>query len=99
MEMGFLGRPSSVGSPWRAQYHGRQETSVARRVHRSSKTLEVHITFEPSRVSPACVAQAYEQVGPRRRRTTLQGLSTPQAECAPQTQRVGRRSGSCIPPR
>ena len=91
MGMGFLGLHSSVGSLWRPQYHGRKETSVARRVHSSSKTLEVRITFEPSRVSSACVAQAYEQVVPRRRRTTLQGLSTQQAECAPQTQRVGRR--------
>jgi hypothetical protein len=91
--MGFLGLHSSVGHPWRLQYHRRKETSVARRVHRS-KTLEVHITFEPSRVSPACVAQAYEQVVPRIRRTTLQGLSTQQAECTPQTQRVGRRSVS-----
>jgi hypothetical protein len=94
MGMGFLGPRSSVGHPWSPRYHGRKETSVARRVHRSSKTLEVHITFEPSRVSPACVAQAYEQVVPRIRRTTLQGFSTQQAECAPQTQRVGRRSVS-----
>ena len=31
-------------------------------------TLEIRITFEPSRVSPDWVVQAYEQVVPLRRR-------------------------------
>jgi hypothetical protein len=94
MGMGFLGHHSRASSPLRTQYHGRKETSVARRAHRGSTTLEVRITFEPSRVSPACVAQAYEQVVPMIRRTTPQGLPTRQADGAPQTQRVGRRSVS-----
>jgi hypothetical protein len=35
---------------------------VARREPPPRMTLEVHVMFEPSRLSPACVAQAYEQV-------------------------------------
>jgi len=99
MGMGFLGPPGRADSPWRTRHHGSKETSVARRAHRGSTTLEVRITFAPSRVSPACVAQAYERVGPSTRHPMPQGLSTRQAECAPETQRVGRRSVSCIPPR
>ena len=67
---------------------------MARRAHRGSKTLEVRITFEPSRVSPACVTQAYERVVPITRHPMPQERSTRQAECAPETQRVGRRSAS-----
>jgi len=54
-------------------------------------TLEVRITFEPSRVSPACVVQAYERVVPIMRRTPSQGLPTPQTTGAQQPQRVGGR--------
>jgi hypothetical protein len=79
MGMGFWGRRSSVGHPWRPRYHGRQEARVARRVHRRRTPLEVHITFEPSRVSPACVTQAYEQVVPVTRRRTPQERSPRQA--------------------
>ncbi len=89
-----MGHHCRAGSPWSTPYHGSKESSVARRAHSSHKTLEVRITFEPSRVSPACVAQAYEQVVPLTRRTTPQGLPTRQADCAPQTQRVGRRAAS-----
>ena len=64
---------------------------MARRAHRRSRTLEVHITFEPSRVSPACVIQAYEQVVPITRRTTPRALPTRQAECIQQRQHGGRR--------
>jgi hypothetical protein len=76
MGMGFWGHHSRASSPLSTQDHGRKETSVAHRAHRGSKTLEVRITFAPSRVSPACVAQAYEQVVPMIRRTTPQGLPT-----------------------
>jgi hypothetical protein len=95
MGTGFWGLRSGLGSPWRAQRHGSKETIVARRVPpRSRTTLEVHITFEPSRVSPACVVQAYEQVVPIARRATPQALPTRQAEGTQQTQHVGRRSSA-----
>ncbi len=41
-----------------APRHGSQEASVARRVRPSSTPLEGRLTLEPSRVGPACVAQA-----------------------------------------
>ena len=67
---------------------------MARREHTRSTTLEVRITFEPSRVSPACVAQAYERVVPITRRTTPQALPPRQDEGARQTQHVGGRQPS-----
>ena len=92
--MGFWGHPSRACRPTHIPYYESKEIRVAHRGRHGSTTLEVRITFEPSRVSPACVAQAYEQVVPMIRRTTPQGLPTRQADGAPQTQRVGRRSVS-----
>jgi hypothetical protein len=69
---------------------------VARREHTRSTTLEVRITFAPSRVSPACVVQAYERVVPITRRPAPRARSLRQAEGAQQTQHVGRRQQSCI---
>jgi hypothetical protein len=94
MGMGFLGHRCRADSPGRTRQYESKESSVARRAHRGSKILEVRITFEPSRVSPACVVQAYERVVPITRHPMVRGLSTRQAECAPETQRVGRRSAS-----
>ena len=57
---------------------------MARRAHgRRRFPLEGHITFEPSRVRPACVIQAYAQVVPITRRTTPRALPTRQVECIP----------------
>jgi hypothetical protein len=94
MVTGFWGHLSRVCRPVKAPRHGGKEVSVARRVRTGSTTLEVRITFEPSRVSPACVIQAYERVVPLTRRTTLQALPARPDEPAPQTQPVGRRQSS-----
>jgi hypothetical protein len=94
MGMGFWGPHSRAGHPWRTRRHGSKESSVARRTKTDSTPLEVRITFEPSRVSPACVVQAYEQVVPITRRTTSQRALTRQAECAQQRPHVGRRAAS-----
>jgi hypothetical protein len=51
-----------------------KETVVARREHQQSLTREIRVTFEPHRLSPAWVAQAYEQVVPIARRSTTQPL-------------------------
>lgn len=75
----------------KAHRHGYKEARVARRGHIRRTTLAVRITFEPSRVSPACVVQAYERVVPITRRLTPQARAPQQAEGAPQTQHVGRR--------
>jgi hypothetical protein len=94
MGTGFSGHRSRCGQFWGTQRHGSKEGSVARRQHQASRTLEVRRTFEPSRVSPACVTQAYERVVPIPRRTTSQGLLTRPAEGAQLTQHEGRRSAS-----
>jgi hypothetical protein len=91
MEMGFwephCRRASSRSSP----PHSREEAVVARRVRPRLPTREIRITFEPSRISSACMVQAYEQVVPHRRRPTGAGADLRAEEGAPQTQRVGRR--------
>lgn len=42
---------------------------MARREPRQLTALKVHVTFEPSRGTPACVAHAYECVVPMLHRT------------------------------
>lgn len=58
---------------------------MARRGRQHPQTLEVHITFEPSRLSPAWMAQAYEQVVPIIRRAAPQAPHALQASEAGQT--------------
>jgi hypothetical protein len=91
MVMGFWGLHSREWLLATAPRHGSKEASVARRVRIRSTTLEVRITFEPSRVGPACVAQAYERVVPITRRPAPQTRSAPQATSAQPTQHVGGR--------
>ncbi len=87
----FWGGHSRLCHFVKASRHGSKEASVARRDRTGSITLEVRITFEPSRVSPACVAQAYERVVPITRRPTPRAGSPHQAEGAQQRQHVGGR--------
>ncbi len=94
MGTGFWGHHSTECCPIKAPRHGCKEISVARRVRTGSITLEVRLTFEPSWVSPACVAQAYERVVPITRRPAPQARASQPAEGAPQTQPVGRRQRS-----
>jgi hypothetical protein len=42
---------------------------MARRESNPTKALEVSVLYEPNRLSPACVVQAYEQVVPLTPRT------------------------------
>ena len=63
---------------------------MARRAHNHPQTLEVHVTFEPSRLSPAWMAQAYEQVVPIIRRAAPQVPQALQASQAGQTQQRRR---------
>jgi hypothetical protein len=41
-----------------------EEAVVGSREPSKTKALEVRVVFEPSRIAPLCVAQAYEQVVP-----------------------------------
>jgi hypothetical protein len=75
----------------KAPRHRSKEAVVTRRARTRSTILEVRITFEPSRVSPACVVQAYERVVPITRRPAPRARSLQQAEDALQTQQVGGR--------
>jgi hypothetical protein len=50
--------------------------------------------FEPSRLSPACVAQAYEEVVPLTQRTTSRAAHRDLARREKTMQTVGRRAVS-----
>jgi hypothetical protein len=94
MGTGFWGHRFRVCRPVSAPRPGDKEVSVARRGHSRSLILAVRITFEPSWLSPACVAQVYERVVPITRRPAPQARASQPAEDAPQTQPVGRRQRS-----
>jgi hypothetical protein len=67
---------------------------MARREPNPAKALEVSVMFEPNRLSPACVVQAYEQVVPLTQRTASgaahQGFGGRKWTVQP----VGRRAAS-----
>jgi hypothetical protein len=67
---------------------------MARRERTHNIVLEIRVTFEPSRVSSACIAQAYEQVVPIPRRPTSPSVPGRQAAHGRQVQRGGRRPAS-----
>ncbi len=48
---------------------------MARRERPKPQTREIRVTFEPHRLSPAWIAQAYEQVVPIKRRSTTKALA------------------------
>ena len=54
-----------------------KETIVVRRERHHPQRREIQSTFEPSRLSLAWLAQAYEQVVPMIRRTTSRSLPHP----------------------
>jgi hypothetical protein len=91
MGIDFSGHRSRGGRLWSIQRHGSKESSVARRQHPASRPLEVRRTFEPSRVSAACVVQAYERVVPITQRRTPRAHTARQAEGAQPMQQVGGR--------
>ena len=49
---------------------------MARRERQKNQKREIRVTFEPHRLSPAWIAQAYEQVVPIVRRSTTKGLAS-----------------------
>jgi hypothetical protein len=67
---------------------------MACREPKQPKTLAVSVRCEPSRLSPTCVAQAYEQVGPITHRTTPSTAPTGPAGREVTRPRVGRRAAS-----
>ena len=65
-----------------------KETIVVRRERHHSQRREIQSTFEPSRLSLAWLAQAYEQVMPLVRRTTSRSLR----QHGEDAEELGRRS-------
>ena len=90
----FWARRSRRGGPVISRLSGSKEAVVARREPPSRTMLEVRVMFEPSRLSPACVAQAYEEVVPITRRSASQASHTERAGRESTMQRGGRRTAS-----
>jgi hypothetical protein len=67
---------------------------MARREPNTTKMLEVSVMFEPSRLSPACVAQAYEEAVPLTQRATSKAVHTDLARREQTRQPVGGRAVS-----
>jgi hypothetical protein len=67
---------------------------MARREPNTTKTLEVSVMFEPSRLSPACVAQAYEEAVPLTQRATSRAAHMDLARREKTMQPVGGRAVS-----
>jgi hypothetical protein len=67
---------------------------MARREPNTTKALEISVLFEPSRLSRACVAQAYEEVVPLTQRITSRASHRGPAGRENTVQPVGRRAAS-----
>jgi hypothetical protein len=67
---------------------------MARREPNTTKALEVSILYEPNRLSPACVVQAYEQVVPLTPRTASRASHRELARGEKTVQPMGRRAAS-----
>jgi hypothetical protein len=67
---------------------------MARREPTTTKTLEVSVMCEPSRLRLACVAPAYEEVVPVPQRATSQAVHRDLARREKSMQPVGRRAVS-----
>jgi hypothetical protein len=67
---------------------------MARRDPNTTKTLEVSVLCEPSRLSPSCVAQASEEVVPLTQHATSQAVHIDRARREKTLQPVGRRAVS-----
>ena len=67
---------------------------MARRDPKTTKTLEISVLFEPSRLSPACVAQAYEEVVPLTQRITSRASHRARDGREHTMQPVGRSAAS-----
>jgi hypothetical protein len=67
---------------------------MARRDPNTTKALEISVLFEPSRLSPAWVAQAYEEVVPLTQRMTARASPRELAGRENTRQPIGRRAAS-----
>lgn len=67
---------------------------MVRRNRQPPQTREIHTTFEPSRLSPSWIAQAYEQIVPIVQRTTSRSLGPGRDRPEPSETGSTRRAAS-----
>jgi hypothetical protein len=91
MVRAFSARRLRLGSPVTTPRHGSKEAIVAHRERHSKPwALKVRVRFEPSRLSPDWVAQAYARLVPMTRRVIPRTPPTRQvggAQVRPQEER------------
>ena len=73
-----------------------KETIVVRRERHHPQRREIQSTFEPSRLSLAWLAQAYEQVVPMIRRTTSRTLRHPGEDAEELCRRSPQGPSPCV---
>jgi hypothetical protein len=66
---------------------------MAKPGQRKPMVLTVHRLFEPSRLAPHCLAEAYERVLPTKRRVTRAGRTTHDTLAAGSTRQAGGMRG------
>ncbi len=66
---------------------------MAKQGQRKPMALTVRPLFEPSRLAPHCLAEAYERVLPTKRRVTRTGRTTHDTMAADSTRQAGGMSG------
>src|SRR4029450_5780021 len=94
MGLGFWAHRSPWWSLATSPESGSEEAVMARREPHTTKALEISVLVEPSRLSPACVAQAYEAVVPLPQRITAWASHRELAGRAHTVQAGGRRATS-----
>jgi hypothetical protein len=85
---------SRGGSRTTSQRRGGEEAVMARRAPHTTKALEVRVMGAPSRLRPACVAQAYEEVVPLTQRTPARAAHMDRARREETRPPVSRRAAS-----
>jgi hypothetical protein len=94
MGLGFWAHHATWWSLATFHESGSEEAVMVRRDPHTTKALEISVLFEPSRLSPACVAQAYEAVVPLTQRMTSRASHRELAGREHTRQPRGRRAAS-----
>jgi hypothetical protein len=90
MELGFRVPRCSVSQPTTTLTRRIEGGTVAQRDRTRPRTLTVRRTFEPTRIAPACMVDAYERVVPSARRA----IRTDQARAQLSQLESKRRNGT-----
>lgn len=87
--MALVSKELRCRAPFRTERTGAIAEEAVVVEGKSREALEVRVRFEPNRIERECLANAYEQVVPNRRRVVVFVEAGSPVVCAPLLQRVG----------